>query len=301
MRITLGVTGGIAAYKSAELVRRLQDEGHSIQVVMTRAAREFITPLTFAALSGQRVITDLFSKSAGRGRRASIPPSIISPWRSEPICFWWRRRPRIFWPSLRAALPTIFLRTLYLAVDRAGGGSARDERQHVAARWQHRRIVATLRARGVHIVEPSEGYLACGMTGSGRLAEQEEILKAVREVLQAKQDLAGETVLVTAGPTCEDIDPVRFLTNRSSGKDGLCGGCCGGAAWRESGSGQRSDLARDAARGGARRMCAAREEMQSAVQASFSGMHDGDLCGGGCRLPASREVCARRSSAARKP
>jgi len=89
--------------------------------------------------------------------------------------------------------------------------------------WQHaatQENVATLRARGVRIVEPSEGYLACGMTGSGRLAEQEEILKAVREVLKAEQDLAEETVLVTAGPTCEDIDPVRFLTNRSSGKMG---------------------------------------------------------------------------------
>src|SRR5208282_5395288 len=90
--------------------------------------------------------------------------------------------------------------------------------------WQHAATqdnVATLRARGVRIVEPSAGYLACGMIGAGRLAEQGEILKAVRETLQAQRDLEGETVLVTAGPTYEDIDPVRFLTNRSSGKMGF--------------------------------------------------------------------------------
>jgi phosphopantothenoylcysteine decarboxylase / phosphopantothenate---cysteine ligase len=89
--------------------------------------------------------------------------------------------------------------------------------------WQHAATLdnlATLRARGVRIVEPGEGYLACGMTGPGRLAGQEEIVKAVQETLQSQQDLAGETVLVSAGPTCEDIDPVRFLTNRSSGKMG---------------------------------------------------------------------------------
>ena len=104
--------------------------------------------------------------------------------------------------------------------------------------------MATLHARGVWIVEPSEGYLACGMTGSGRLAEQEEILNTVREVLQGKQDLAGETILVTAGPTCEDLDPVRFLTNRSSGKMGYA--VAMGAARRESRAGEWTDGARNA-------------------------------------------------------
>ena len=218
MRITLGVTGGIAAYKSAELVRRLQDEGHSIQVVMTRAAREFITPLTFAALSGQRVITDLFSNQpGGEGSLDSAIDHIAVAQRTDLL---------LVAPATADSLAKFargvaddFLSTLYLAV---ASPVVVAPAMNVNM-WQHaatQENVATLRARGVHIVEPSEGYLACGMTGSGRLAEQEDILKAVRETLQAEQDLAGETVLVTAGPTCEDIDPVRFLTNRSSGKMG---------------------------------------------------------------------------------
>src|SRR5271168_1025381 len=100
MRITLGVSGGVAAYKSAELVRRLQQEGHTVQVVMTRAAREFITPLTFAALSGQKVITDLFTGEADG--EANLESAI------ERICCWWLPRPPIFWQSLRAASLTIF-------------------------------------------------------------------------------------------------------------------------------------------------------------------------------------------------
>jgi phosphopantothenoylcysteine decarboxylase / phosphopantothenate---cysteine ligase len=218
MRITLGVTGGIAAYKSAELVRRLQDDGHSIQVVTTRAAREFITPLTFAALSGQRVITDLFSNQpGGEGSLDSAIDHIAVAQRTDLL---------LVAPATADVLAKFargiaddFLTTLYLA---STAPVVLAPAMNVNM-WQHaatQENVTTLRARGVRIVEPSEGYLACGMTGPGRLAEQEEILKAVREVLQGKQDLAGETILVTAGPTCEDIDPVRFLTNRSSGKMG---------------------------------------------------------------------------------
>jgi phosphopantothenoylcysteine decarboxylase / phosphopantothenate---cysteine ligase len=218
MRITLGVTGGIAAYKSAELVRRLQDEGHTIQVVMTKAAREFITPLTFAALSGQRVITDLFSNQpGGEGSLDSAIDHIAVAQRTDLL---------LVAPATADVLAKFargiaddFLTTLYLACT-APAVVAPAMNVNM---WQHaatQENVATLRKRGVHIVEPSEGYLACGMTGSGRLAEQEDILRAVRAVLHAEQDLVGETVLVTAGPTYEDIDPVRFLTNRSSGKMG---------------------------------------------------------------------------------
>jgi phosphopantothenoylcysteine decarboxylase / phosphopantothenate---cysteine ligase len=218
MRITLGVTGGIAAYKSAELVRRLQDQGHSIQVVMTRAAREFITPLTFAALSGQRVITDLFSNPpGGEGSLDSAIDHIAVAQRTDLL---------LVAPATADVLAKFargiaddFLTTMYLA---STAPVVVAPAMNVNM-WQHtatQENVIALRARGVRIVEPSEGYLACGMTGSGRLAEQEEILKAVREVLSGKQDLLGQTVLVTAGPTCEDIDPVRFLTNRSSGKMG---------------------------------------------------------------------------------
>jgi phosphopantothenoylcysteine decarboxylase/phosphopantothenate--cysteine ligase len=218
MRITLGVTGGVAAYKSAELVRRLQQEGHSVQVVMTRAAREFITPLTFAALSGQKVITDLFAGTPGG--EANLESAI------EHIAVAQRTDLLLVAPATADILAKFargiaddFLSTLYLA---STAPVILAPAMNVNM-WQHaatQENLAALRARGVRIVEPGEGYLACGMTGPGRLAGQEEILKTVQEILGAKQDLTGESLLVTAGPTCEDIDPVRFLTNRSSGKMG---------------------------------------------------------------------------------
>jgi phosphopantothenoylcysteine decarboxylase/phosphopantothenate--cysteine ligase len=218
MRITLGVTGGIAAYKSAELVRRLQDEGHTIQVVMTRAAREFVTPLTFAALSGQRVITDLFTnESGGAGSLESAIDHIAVAQRTDLLLV--APATADILAKFARGIADDFLTTLYLAT---AAPVVVAPAMNVNM-WEHsatRDNVATLRVRGVRIVEPSEGYLACGMIGAGRLAELDAILAAVREVLKGKQDLAGETVLVTAGPTCEDIDPVRFLTNRSSGKMG---------------------------------------------------------------------------------
>jgi phosphopantothenoylcysteine decarboxylase/phosphopantothenate--cysteine ligase len=218
MRITLGVTGGIAAYKSAELVRRLQDEGHAIQVVMTRAAREFITPLTFAALSGQRVITDLFTNEPGGS--ASLESAI------DHIAVAQRTDLLLVAPATADILAKFargvaddFLSTLYLA---STAPVVVAPAMNVNM-WQHaatQENVSLLRGRGVRVVEPSEGYLACGMVGAGRLAELDAILQAVHEVVKGQQDLSGESVLVTAGPTCEDIDPVRFLTNRSSGKMG---------------------------------------------------------------------------------
>src|SRR5258705_2699216 len=218
MRITLGVTGGVAAYKSAELVRRLQTEGHSVQVVMTRAAREFITPLTFAALSGQKVITDLFT--GGDSGDANLESAI------EHIAVAQRTDLLLVAPATADTLAKFargladdFLSTLYLA---STAPVVLAPAMNVNM-WQHpatQETLAALRKRGVRIVEPGEGYLACGMTGPGRLAAQDEILKAVREVVEAQQDLGGETVLVTAGPTYEDLDPVRFISNRSSGKMG---------------------------------------------------------------------------------
>jgi phosphopantothenoylcysteine decarboxylase / phosphopantothenate---cysteine ligase len=218
MRITLGVTGGVAAYKSAELVRLLQTEGHTVQVVMTRAAREFITPLTFAALSGQKVITDLFT--SGESGDANLESAI------EHIAVAQRTDLLLVAPATADTLAKFargladdFLSTLYLA---STAPVVLAPAMNVNM-WQHpatQENLAALRKRGVRIVEPGEGYLACGMTGPGRLAAQEEILKAVREVVEAQQDLAGETVLVTSGPTCEDLDPVRFISNRSSGKMG---------------------------------------------------------------------------------
>jgi phosphopantothenoylcysteine decarboxylase/phosphopantothenate--cysteine ligase len=218
MRITLGVTGGVAAYKSAELVRLLQQQGHSVQVVMTRAAREFITPLTFAALSGQKVITDLFGNAEG------ADPNLESA--IEHIAVAQRTDLLLVAPATADILAKFargladdFLSTLYLACT-APVVVAPAMNVNM---WQHaatQENLELLRKRGVRIVEPGEGYLACGMTGPGRLAAQEKIIEAAQEVLRGSQDLAGETVLVTAGPTVEDIDPVRFLTNRSSGKMG---------------------------------------------------------------------------------
>ena len=218
MRITLGVTGGVAAYKAAELVRQLQQEGHSISVVMTRAAREFVTPLTFAALTGQKVITDLFGDSSGGG--ANLESAI------EHIAVAQRTDLLLVAPATADIIAKFahgvaddFLTTLYLACT-APVVVAPAMNVNM---WNHaatQENVGTLLARGVKIVQPDEGYLACGMTGPGRLAGLENILGVVHEVTRVQRDLEGETVLVSAGPTCEDLDPVRYITNRSSGKMG---------------------------------------------------------------------------------
>ena len=218
MRITLGVSGGVAAYKSAELVRRLQQEGHTVQVVMTRAAREFITPLTFAALSGQKVITDLFAgETDGEANLESAIEHIAVAQRTDLLLV--APATADILAKFARGIANDFLSTLYLA---STAPVVVAPAMNVNM-WQHpatQENLMILRGRGVRIVEPGEGYLACGMTGPGRLAEQEEIVKAVQQVVQSKHDMAAETVLVTAGPTCEDIDPVRYLTNRSSGKMG---------------------------------------------------------------------------------
>jgi len=218
MRITLGVTGGVAAYKSAELVRRLQQEGHIVQVVMTRAACEFVTPLTFAALSGQKVITDLFAKSpTGEANLESAIEHIAVAQRTDLLLVAPATADML--AKFARGLADDFLSTLYLA---STAPVIVAPAMNVNM-WQHaatQENLAALKARGVHVVEPNAGYLACGMSGPGRLAELDEILKAVQGIAQAKRDLAGETLLVTAGPTCEDIDPVRYITNRSSGKMG---------------------------------------------------------------------------------
>jgi phosphopantothenoylcysteine decarboxylase / phosphopantothenate---cysteine ligase len=218
MRIALGVTGGVAAYKAAELVRRLQQEKLDVQVVMTRGAQEFITPLTFAALTGQKVITDLFA--AAGGAPANVESAI------EHIAVAQRIDLLLVAPATADILGKFahgiaedFLGTLYLAT-KAPVVVAPAMNVNM---WDHpatQENVATLRTRGVHVVDPDDGYLACGMTGAGRLAATESIARKVCEVLGLRHDLEGQTVLITAGPTCEDIDPVRFLTNRSSGKMG---------------------------------------------------------------------------------
>jgi phosphopantothenoylcysteine decarboxylase / phosphopantothenate---cysteine ligase len=217
MRITLGVTGGVAAYKAAELVRRLQQDSFSVQVVMTRSAREFVTPLTFAALTGQKVITDLFAESGGEANLESAIEHIAVAQRTDLLLVAPATADTL--AKFARGIADDFLTTLYLA---STAPVVVAPAMNVNM-WSHaatQENVEMLRARGVHIVDPDEGYLACGMTGAGRLAGQEQIVAIVREVFHLKSDLEGQTVLVTAGPTCEDLDPVRYLTNRSSGKMG---------------------------------------------------------------------------------
>src|SRR5271156_4597989 len=217
MKIALGVSGGIAAYKAAEIVRLLQERGIRVQVVMTRAAQEFVRPLTFAALSGEKVITDMFA--AG-----NEPPNIDSA--VEHIAVAQSIDALLVAPATADVLARFaqgissdFLSTLYLATT-APVVVAPAMNVNM---WNHPATQANLqilKKRGVRVVEPGEGYLACGMTGPGRLAENELIVAATLEALGASQELAGETVLITAGPTREKIDPVRYLTNRSSGRMG---------------------------------------------------------------------------------
>ncbi len=217
MKVALGVTGGIAAYKAAELVRLLQDHGIRVQVVMTRAAQEFVRPLTFAALSGEKVITDLFGAGAEEPNIDSavehiavaqaIDALVVAPATADVIAKFAHGEANDF-------LTTLFLATTApVVIAPAMNVNMWD---NVATQAN----VQTLKDRGVMVVQPDSGYLACGMIGAGRLAANETIVLAVLKALKAEQDLAGETVLVTAGPTREPIDPVRYIGNRSSGKMG---------------------------------------------------------------------------------
>jgi phosphopantothenoylcysteine decarboxylase / phosphopantothenate---cysteine ligase len=217
MKIALGVSGGIAAYKAAEVVRLLQDRGVRVQVVMTRAAQEFVRPLTFAALSGEKVITDLFGASEQPANVESaiehivvaqgIDALLVAPATADVI------------GKFAHGVADDFLSTLFLATT-APAVVAPAMNVNMWQNTATQANVELLRRRGVRIVEPDSGYLACGMTGPGRLASNEAILAAILEVLGASQDLVGQTVLVTAGPTREQIDPVRYITNRSSGRMG---------------------------------------------------------------------------------
>jgi phosphopantothenoylcysteine decarboxylase/phosphopantothenate--cysteine ligase len=217
MKIALGVSGGIAAYKVAEIVRLLQDRGVRVQVIMTAAAQEFVRPLTFAALSGEKVITGMFGSAAEQPNldsavehisvAQSIDALLVAPATADVLA------------KFAQGIANDFLSTLYLATT-APVVVAPAMNVNM---WEHPATQANLeilRRRGVTIVEPDSGYLACGMIGAGRLAEPEQIVAATLERLGVAQDLAGETVLITAGPTHEPIDPVRYLSNRSSGRMG---------------------------------------------------------------------------------
>src|SRR4029077_15280538 len=217
MRVALGVSGGIAAYKAAEIVRLLQDRDVHVQVVMTQAAQEFVRPLTFAALSGEKVISGMFEEGNAEPNidsaiehiavAQSIDALLVAPATADILA------------KFAQGIANDFLTTLYLATK---APVVVAPAMHVNM-WNHpapQANVETLRKRGVFVVEPDSGYLACGMVGTGRLATNESIVSSVMEALGAVQDLAGETILITAGPTREKIDPVRYITNRSSGRMG---------------------------------------------------------------------------------
>src|SRR5438270_201472 len=217
MKVALGVGGGIAAYKAAEVVRLLQDRGIRVQVVMTNAAQEFVRPLTFAALSGEKVITDLFGSGAETPNidsavehisiAQSIDALLVVPATADLL------------GKFANGLANDFLTTLFLATTApVVVAPAMNVNMWENAATQSN--LKTLRERGIRIIEPDSGYLACGMMAPGRRAANESIVTSVLEALGAGQELAGETVLITAGPTREPIDPVRYIGNRSSGKMG---------------------------------------------------------------------------------
>jgi phosphopantothenoylcysteine decarboxylase/phosphopantothenate--cysteine ligase len=212
MKVALGVTGCIAAYKSIEVMRGLQKAGVEVQVVLTRSAAEFVAPLTYEALSGRSVILDMFRPELNRDiRHISLAQSIdllaVVPATANIL------------GKMAHGIADDFLSTLYLSTP----APVLIAPAMNAEMWRHpavRANVETLRARGHHFVDPEPGMLACGIEGDGRLAAVDGILERILGVLGGERDLEGLRVLVTAGPTVEDIDPVRFLSNRSSGKMG---------------------------------------------------------------------------------
>jgi len=224
MNVALGVGGGIAAYKAAELARALMERGCTVDVVMTAAAEQFVRPLTFAALTGRKVLTHLFSAGSGASPEDTLSSAIehirvaqdhdilvIAPATADLLA------------KLAHGLADDLLTTAYLAFT----GPVVLAPAMNTNMWNHhatRENLRILRERGHAVVEPDDGLLACGMVGPGRLAEPQAIAAAVLAASamarKSRHDLAGETVLITAGPTQEPIDAVRYLSNRSSGKMG---------------------------------------------------------------------------------
>jgi phosphopantothenoylcysteine decarboxylase/phosphopantothenate--cysteine ligase len=224
VKVTVGVAGGIAAYKAVEVVRQLQNAGFDPHVVMTHAAERFIQPLTFAAITGHKVISSLWSVDAGASggeisgiehidEAQSTAALVVVPATADLLA------------KFAHGIADDFLTTMYLATTSPVIVAPAMN----VNMWQHPATqvnLDVLKRRGVRIVEPGSGYLACGMVGGGRLAEEGAIVGAVADALSSStvsektDELAGETVLVTAGGTREPIDPVRFIGNRSSGKMG---------------------------------------------------------------------------------
>src|SRR5215210_7357143 len=225
MLIALGVTGGIGAYKAVEVARGLQQRGHEVVAVMTHAATRFVGPITFEAITRRRVVTDQFESGANAdiehiALASTIDLLLVAPATANIL------------GKLAHGIADDFLSTLYIAT-RAPVLVAPAMNTQMFAHEAVRANMETLASRGVRFVAPGEGYLACGWIGKGRLAEPADVVAAAIAMLRPAGALNGLRVIVTAGPTYEDIDPVRYIGNRSSGKMGYA-------------------LAADAARRGAR-------------------------------------------------
>ena len=211
--VALGITGGIGAYKSVDVARRLQQAGHEVTAVMTESACRFVGPLTFEAITRRPVVTDQFAPGANAdiehvALASGIELLVVAPATANVI------------GKLANGIADDFLSSLYLAT-RAPVLVAPAMNSNMLAHDAVQRNLATLAGRGVHLVEPGDGYLACGWIGKGRLAEPAEIVAAAEQLLRPAGSLAGRSLLVTAGPTYEDLDPVRYLGNRSTGRMGF--------------------------------------------------------------------------------
>ena len=211
--VALGVTGGIGAYKAVEVARLLQRRGHRVQAVMTRAATRFVQPLTFEAITGAPVLTSQFTPGLNAtiehiALASAIDVLIVAPATAHTLA------------RFASGQADDFLSTLYLAT-RAPVLVAPAMNTNM---WTHEAVqtnVRTLAGRGVRFVDPGEGYLACGWVGPGRLAEPDTIVTAADALLSSRTSLVDRRIVVTAGPTVEDLDPARFLGNRSSGRMGF--------------------------------------------------------------------------------
>src|SRR3977135_1685868 len=213
MLVALGVCGGIGAYKAVEVARGLQKRGHEVVAIMTHSATRFVGPITFEAITRRQVITDQFAPGMNAdiehiALASSIDLLLIAPATANII------------GKLANGIADDFLTTLYTAT-RAPLLLAPSMNTQMFEPEAVRRNLDPLAARGVRFVEPGEGYLACGWIGKGRLAEPDEIVAAAEAILRPAGPLRGQRVLVTAGPTYEDVDPVRYIGNRSSGRMGF--------------------------------------------------------------------------------
>src|SRR5437667_8120191 len=212
MLVALGVCGGIGAYKAVEVARGLQKRGHEVVAVMTQTATRFVGPVTFEAITRRQVITDQFAPGANAdiehiALASTIDLLLVAPATANIV------------GKLANGIADDFLSTLYTAT-RAPVLLAPAMNTQMFEHEAVRRNLDTLAARGVRFVDPGEGYLACGWIGKGRLAEPDEIIAAAESILRPQGPLRGQHVLVTAGPTFEDVDPVRYIGNRSSGRMG---------------------------------------------------------------------------------